>query len=81
MGFINRAAISQPQLPTLELREQEIMNMYQNKPRCSCFLTACLVRKPDSCRCLCQDIGQAAGGSHRYFSNSSSQQSQLEKVN
>ncbi len=75
MGFIERATISQPQLSTLELREQEIMNMYQNKPRCSCFLTAFLVRKPDSCQCLCQDIGQVAGGSHPYLTNSRSQQS------
>ena len=81
MMLIDRAAISRPQLPTLELREQEIMNMYQNKPRCSCFLTAFLAQKPDGCRCLRQDIGQVAGGSHRYLTNSLRQQSQLEKVN
>ena len=46
MRFIDRGAAYQPQLPTLELREQEIMNMYQSKPKRSCSLTASLVRKP-----------------------------------
>ena len=46
MRLIDRGAIYQPQLPTLELREPEITNMYQSKLRRSCPSIAYLVRKP-----------------------------------
>ncbi|MDJ0576860.1 MAG: hypothetical protein QNJ65_17055 [Xenococcaceae cyanobacterium MO_234.B1] len=46
MRLIKGGAISQPQLLTLELTEQEIMNMYQNKPCRSCRLGVPLVQKP-----------------------------------
>ncbi len=74
MMLIGRAATSQPQLPILELREQEMMNMYYSKPKRSYSLTASLVRKSDSFQSLRKDIGQVD-------ESSSLQQSQLENVN
>ncbi len=46
MRLIDRAATYQRQLPSLELKEQEIVTMYQNRPGRSCHLRASLVRKP-----------------------------------
>ena len=47
MRLIDRGANYQLRLPTLELREQEIMNMYQSNPGRSCPLKVFPRRKPD----------------------------------
>ena len=47
MRLIDRGANYQLRFPTLELREQEIMNMDQSNPRCYCRLQVFPARKPD----------------------------------
>ena len=75
MRIIDRAATFQMQLPTLELREKEIMNMYQSKPGRSCRFRVSRIRKPYIPQCSRQELGDIDGNSHRHFSSSTSPQS------
>ena len=73
MRLIDRGATYQLRLPTLELREREIMNMYRSNPGRSRPLKVVPMRKPDIPQCLPKELGQVVGTSHRYFPSSASQ--------
>ena len=65
MRLIDPGATYQLRLPTLEIREHEIMNIYQNKPGRSCRSKVFSMRKPDIPKCSGKELAQVDSSSHR----------------
>ena len=59
MRLIHRNAIYQPQISTLEPREQEFINIYQSKQRHFCSLIVSPIHKLFISQCPPQDSVQA----------------------
>ena len=65
MKLIYPSANYQLRLPTLELREQEILGMCQGKSGRSCYSKVFSVRKSDIPKCSPKDFTRVDGSAHQ----------------